>query len=125
MNTTTEQNGFGFADSKEEILGVVCGLIDEAQREYVYDRRKHDRHSLAILVNATPIIDGRLGEPFKAVTHDISAGGLSLICNELIDDPILLLRFPGFNQPPLIVEVIRQTQIGPFWKVAGKFQTDL
>ena len=61
MSSTTEQNGLVYASSKEEIVDVVCGLIDEAQCEYVFDRRKHDRHSLAVLIKATPIKDGRFG----------------------------------------------------------------
>jgi hypothetical protein len=125
MSTTIEQNGLVYADTKEEILDVVCGLIDDAQREYVYDRRKHDRHSLAVVINAAPINDGRLGAPIEALTHDISAGGLSFVYNARIDEPYLLLRFPGFNQRPLILELLRQMKMGPFWMIAGKFQTDL
>jgi hypothetical protein len=122
MSTTFEQNGLVYADSKEAIKDVIRGLIDEAQREYIVDRRKHHRHSLAILINATPIKEGRLGTEFKAVTHDIASGGLSFVHNALIDEPYLLLRFPDFNQQPLILEVLRQTQIGPFWMIAGKFR---
>ena len=59
MATSTEQNGLVYSSSQEEILDIVCGLIDESQREYLYDRRKHDRHSLAVLIKATPIKDGR------------------------------------------------------------------
>jgi hypothetical protein len=126
MSTTIEQNGLVYASSKEEVLDVVCGLIDEAQCEYVYDRRKHDRHSLAVLIKATPLKDGRrLVTEFEALTHDISAGGLSIIYNAPIEEQYLLLRFPGFNQRSLIFEVLRQTKMGPFWMIAGKFQTDL
>ena len=125
MSDTIEQHGLVYADSKEDILAVVCGLIDETQREYVFDRRKHDRYSLAIAVNATPIEDDQLGTEFEAITHDISAGGLSLIHNARIEEPYLWLRFPGFNQSPLILEIVRQTQIGPFWMIAGKFRTGL
>jgi hypothetical protein len=125
MSTTIEQNGLVYVSSKEEILDVVCGLIDEAQREYVYDRRKHDRHPLAVVINAAPIQDARLGAPIEALTHDISAGGLSFVHNARIDEPYLLLRFPGLNQRPLILEILRQKKMGPFWMIAGKFQTDL
>src|SRR5262245_15340847 len=100
MSSTIEQNGFVYADTKEEILDIVCGLLDDAQREYTFDRRKHDRHSLAIAVSATPIQDRRLGAHFEAVTHDISAGGLSFVYNRRIDEPLLLLRFPSFKQRP-------------------------
>jgi hypothetical protein len=125
MNTTTEQNGLGHAETREEILDVVCGLIDEVQRGYTFDRRKHDRHSLAITVKATPIKAGRLGVEFEALTHDISAGGLSFVYDARIDAPNLLLRFPGFDQPPLILEIVHQMRIGPFWKIGGRFRTAL
>jgi hypothetical protein len=125
MSNAIEQNGLTYAGSKEEILDIVCGLIDEAQRDYIFDRRKHDRHSLALAINATPIEDGRTGAEFEALTHDISAGGLSFVSNARIDEPYLLLRFPSFNRPPLILEIVRQNQIGPFWIIAGKFQTAL
>src|SRR5262249_53820654 len=101
------------------------GLIDEAQRNYIFDRRKHDRHSLAVVVNVTPIKDGRLGEEFEAVTHDISAGGLAIIHQARLDEHYLSLRFPTFDQQPLLLEILRQTKIGPFWMIAGKFCTEL
>lgn len=125
MTSTIEQNGLVYAESKEEILDVVCGLIDEAQRNYIFDRRRHDRHSLAIVVSATPVKDGRLRADFEAVTHDISAGGLAFIHTARLDERYLLLRFPGFKQQPLILEILRQSKIGPLWMIAGKFQTDL
>ena len=126
MATSTEQNGLVYSSSQEEILDIVCGLIDESQREYLYDRRKHDRHSLAVLIKATPIKDGRrLGTEFEALTHDISAGGLSFVYNTPIEEQFLLLRFPGFNQRSIILEVLRQTKMGPFWMIAGRFQTDV
>jgi hypothetical protein len=123
--TTIEQNGMVYAGTMEEVLDVVCGLIDEAQRDYIFERRQHDRHSLAIAMTAAPIEDGGLGAEIEAVTHDISAGGLSFVSNTPIEEPHLLVRFPGFNQRPLILEVVRQNQIGPFWIIAGKFQTAL
>jgi hypothetical protein len=123
MSATIERNGLVYAETREEILDVVCGLIDEAQRDYIFDRRKHDRHPLAIAVNVTPIEDSRLGTEFDALTHDISAGGLSFVYNARIDKPYLLLRFPDFDQPPLLLEIVRQKQIGPFWMIAGRFRT--
>ena len=126
MATTTEQNGLVYSSSQEEILDVVCGLIDESRREYAYDRRRHDRHSLAVLVKATPIKDSRrLGTEIEVLTHDISAGGLAFVSNAPIDEQYISLRFPGFSQRPLILEVLRQTKMGPFWMIAGSFQTDL
>ena len=125
MTSTIEQHGLAYAGSKEEILEVVCGLVDEAQRDYIFERRKDDRHSLAIAINAAPIKNGGMGAEFEAITHDISAGGLSFVSNAPIDEPYLLLRFPGFNQRSVILEVVRQNQIGPFWMIAGKFTTAL
>jgi hypothetical protein len=123
MNATLERNGLVYADSKEAINSVVRGVIDEAQREYIVDRRREHRRSLAILVNAAPIKDGQLGTEFAAVTHDISARGISLLHDSRIDEPYLFLRFPEFkDRQALILEVLRQTQIGPYWLIAGKFR---
>ena len=122
MSALVEQNGLGYADSKEAIKAVVRGLIDEAQHEYIVDRRKYHRHPIAILIRATPIKDGKHGAEFKAITHDIASGGLSFVHNAVVNEPYLLLRFPDYNQQPLIMEVLRQTQIGPFWMIAGKFR---
>ncbi len=124
MSITAQQNELGYAESNEAIKAVVRGLIDESQHDYIVDRRKYHRHSIAVLVHATPIKDGKLGAEFKAITHDIASGGLSFVHTALVNGPYLLLRFPDFNQPPLVIEVIRQTQIGPFWMIAGKFRTN-
>ncbi|HKD35656.1 MAG TPA: hypothetical protein VKB78_02620 [Pirellulales bacterium] len=122
MSAIIEHDGLVYADSKEAIKAVVRGLIDEAQHDYIVDRRKHHRHSLAILVRATPIKDGRFGAEFKAITHDIASGGICLVHNSIVNEPYLLLQFPNYNQQPLVMEVIRQTQIGPYWMIAGKFR---
>jgi hypothetical protein len=61
MNATIERNRLDYADTKEAINSVVRGLIDEAQREYIVDRRRERCHSLAILLNVAPIKDGQLG----------------------------------------------------------------
>jgi hypothetical protein len=123
MNAMLERNGLVYADTKEAINSVVRGLIDEAQREYIVDRRRERRQSLAILLNVAPIKDEQLGTEFAAVTHDIATRGMSFLHNSPIDAPYLFLRFPEFNdRQALILEVLRQTQIGPFYMIGGKFR---
>ena len=123
MNALHARIQLNYADSKEAIEDVVRGLIDESQREYIVDRRSERRHSLAVRLGVTPIENGKLATEFAAVTHDISTRGISFLHDSLVECKHLLLRFPDYNRQALVVEVLRQTEIGPFKMVAGRFST--
>jgi hypothetical protein len=124
---TAEQNKpeLIYADSREAINALVLELIEEAQREYTVDRRRERRHPLAMLINVVPIGEnGRLvASGFAAVTRDISARGISFLHTGPVEEKYLFLRFPqaSFDPQALVMEVLRRTEIGPFWIIAGKF----
>jgi hypothetical protein len=114
-----------YADSQDAINALVKELIDEAQRDFVVDRRREHRLPLSILVNAIPI--GKNGRPtgsgFAAVTRDVSARGISFLHTGSVEAKYLFLGFPqaSFNPQALVVEVLRRIEIGPLWIIAGKF----
>jgi hypothetical protein len=114
-----------YADSRAAINVLVKELIDEAQREFVADRRREHRFPLSMLVNVVPI--GKTGRPlasgFAAVTRDVSARGISFLHTGPVEAEYLFLRFPqaSFHPQALVMEVLRRTEIGPFWVIAGKF----
>jgi hypothetical protein len=125
METTIESE-LVYADSREAINALVKELFDEAQREYIIERRREHRFPLAMLVNAVPIGDnGRpIASGFAAVTRDISAQGISFLHTGPVEQKYLFLRFPqaAFDPQALVMEVLRKTEIGPFWIIAGTFR---
>jgi hypothetical protein len=127
METTNEldEPGLTSAESKEAITSLVRELIDEAQQDFIVDRRRDRRYPLFVPVTVTPVGEAsrRLNSTFVAVTRDVSAGGISFLHTSPVDDHYLYLRFTEsrLDAAAIVIEVLRRRQVGPLWDIAGKF----
>lgn len=120
MENIAEKTEQKFAN-KPTIATLVRGLIDEAQKDFVVDRRRERRVPLSIPLTVTPVGNAirRSGE-FIAVTRDISTRGVSFFHTDPADDHYLCIR-SGESQIKVVIEVLRCRKVGPLWEIAGKF----
>jgi len=112
--------------SKEEVIAFAQELLNDIQVDYLAELRAEARCPVCTSIEATPYDSQgqRAGEPFTAVTKDVSACGISFTHNTAILERYLLLRFPRSNQFKsrwIVLEVIRRRQVGPLWEIAGRF----
>src|SRR5690348_12302708 len=129
MPITFAPDGLAYADTKEAITSLVRGLIEQSHHEFVVERRQQHRHPLTTPVNITPLGQDQqpLGDEFSALTYDISTAGISFLHTTPVEHRYLMVRFPQVAPGPrgLVVEVLRWTEAGPFWIIAGRFRTIL
>ena len=89
------------------------------------ERRSEPRHAIAINVLAIPVNEKfeRNGEPFMAVSRDISASGIALFHNRDVPSKFLALEIsdPWGNPLRLILNVLRTRSLGLFYEIAGRF----
>jgi hypothetical protein len=114
-------------DSLENPLEAIGTFIREMIREgqIVANRRQSSRHQLVVPVTVVPVDEGfcPLGQPFMAMTRDISTTGLSLIhtravpCQRLIVE----LRVPSAAGIQVVLQVTRCRALGRFYEIAGYF----
>jgi hypothetical protein len=113
QNTTTDHDEAGLA-----ITVFIRELVDEAQRDFVVDRRREHRFPLLIPVTVTPVREG--ASTFAAVTRDVSLRGVSLLHTGPVEDHYLRIQFKP-DAPPVVIEVLRRRKVGPLFEIAGKF----
>lgn len=122
MNTTIDNSEQKFAD-QATITALVRGLIDDAQKDFVVDRRREHRFPLSVPLTVTPVGNAiQPSEEFVAVTRDISTRGISFFQIDPVDDHYVSIRF-GESAVKVVIEVLRCRKIGPLWEIAGKFLT--
>src|SRR5271170_6599130 len=89
------------------------------------ERRAEPRHAVAINVLAIPLNKHfkKCGEPFMAVTRDLSAGGIAMFHNQNVVAKYLALEIVDAEgeRLRLIMSVLRSQAIGLFYEVAGRF----
>jgi len=90
-----------------------------------HEKRQRPRHSIMAVVVAQPCnAAGNLaGEPFKAVTRDLSTAGLSLLHTRMVKAKFLSIEILNHHGEPIRahLEVIRCHPVGPFYSIAGSF----
>jgi hypothetical protein len=119
MTAAIDQSEPRFAESSEEITALIRRLTDDAQKDFLVDRRREHRYPLLVPVVVTPVG----GPGFTAVTRDISRRGISFLHTTTIDDHYVYLQFPELLETPaIVVEVLRRRQVGPLWEIAGAFR---
>ena len=111
------------AEYKQRINSLVRRLIDDAQKDFVVDRRREHRHPVSVPVIVRPIGDRHMTDGFVAVTRDISTRGVSFFHTAPINYHYLTLHFPESQQSTeaVTIEVLRCHKIGPLFEIAGKF----
>jgi hypothetical protein len=89
------------------------------------ERRAETRHAIVINVLAIPLDKNfkKCGEPFTAVTRDLSASGIAMFHRENVFAKFLALEIvdPSGDRLRLIMSVLRSQAIGLFYEVAGQF----
>jgi hypothetical protein len=115
----------------EEVASFVDELVKRLIEEGHYydgpDRRAENRHVIALQVRVMPLDEEleQIGEPFIAMTKDISRKGISFIHFDSVTAPFLAveLTIPSGSSFQAAVEVLRTRPVGPYWEVAGKYVT--
>lgn len=119
MTAAIEQSEPTLAESSEEITALIRRLTDDAQKDFLVDRRREHRYPLLVPISVTPVG----GTGFTAVTRDVSRRGISFLHTSPIDSHYVYLRFSELlDTPAIVVEVLRRREIGPFWEIAGAFR---
>jgi len=107
-----------------QLVEFVERLVRETVLARVEERRE-PRHKIAIEVLAQPLDPDfqPTSEPFKAMSRDISAGGLGLVHTRSISDKHLLVKLevPSGSRMTLVMEVLRCRPMGLFYDIGGRF----
>ena len=89
------------------------------------ERRSEYRHTVALNVLAIPLDADfeQHGEPFTAITRNVSASGLAMFHSRNVNDKYLALEIgdPWGDRLRLIMSVRRSRHVGLFYEVAGPF----
>ena len=129
--TKSLENGSTTKDSSqqnsapERVVDFVRRIIRSEKLYTGRERRTHLRHPITMPVKATPLTDDQkpAGEPFVAVSRDISIGGMCLYHLFPVSEKYLELDLKGGanEQLHVILEVVRCRQAGPLYEIAGQF----
>jgi hypothetical protein len=90
------------------------------------ERRQTLRYPVTMPIRAVPLDDEGIsaGEPFLAVTRDISVGGLCMYHLAPVVSRLLQLELVNSSkqeQLRVVLEVVRCLQTGPLYEIAGRF----
>lgn len=99
-------------------------FVQQVIRNARSDRRAIPRCPVSILVKATPLNDQQqpAGEPFTAVTRDISLQGICMHHVAPVQCRYLQLELGDSGNSQLtVMEVLRCRAVGSFFEIAGRF----
>ena len=105
-----------------ELLDFVKRVAAELAPSH--DRRGHPRHNFTVQVDVQQLDDDfkPSGEPFEAVTRDLSAIGIGLLHTRPVQSKHLQVTIKASDGPKrLTVEVLRCESIGRFYDIGAKF----
>jgi len=89
------------------------------------ENRNSPRRPISVRLRVIPCNESGepAGQPFVALTRDLSAGGICLVHTRATNASHLLvvLRAQGLEPMQLVVEVLRCRAIGRFYEIAGRF----
>ena len=85
--------------------------------------RKDPRHKLTAEVVVRPVNGAGtiFGEPFRAVTTDISRSGIGFLYSRAVTDKYVCVTFRDGSGTCVILEVVRCRPVGPFYEIGGEF----
>ena len=123
INSTDNSNQI--VCSTDEISQFIDSIDGKVQSFEGVERRSWRRYVVAIptLVFRLDDQDKTCGAPMRAVTRDISVGGISIIHSEPIQDERLKLRLfsPSGKTIQAFVDVRRCQPMGNYFEIAGEF----
>lgn len=118
----------------EEGLRPPKGVFELAERlareatGYEHELRACQRYKLTAEVSIQPVDESfkPTGEPFVAVTQDISAHGLGFVHTRAVNDRLLCIALRGnlcesLRGKALVMEIVRCDPVGSLYSIAGKF----
>ena len=114
-------------NSPDDVFDLINRLLDVADEGPVEENRISDRRPIAIPVKIQPLDANHqpVGEPFSAITRNISMGGVGLIANQTINTPIAEVTCAGqFCQQPFLIHVRYSNQLEDFYLIGGNFVVD-
>lgn len=108
---------------------AVAAFVERAIRNSKYydgpDSRAEPRYPVQLRVAAVPVDENleRIGEPFMAVSRDISGGGIAIYHTRGVTEKLLALELstPAGEKTHVVMEILRCRPVGLFYEIAGKF----
>ena len=89
------------------------------------ERRAEKRKPVVLNIIAVPLDEDRnpCGEPFLALSRNISRGGIALLHTEMVKAPYLLLRIETLKHEVIqaVVQVIRARNFYQFTEISARF----
>jgi hypothetical protein len=89
------------------------------------ERRTEKRRPVVLDIIAVPLDEDRnpCGDPFLALSRNISRGGIALLHTERVKAPFLLLRIETLRHEVIqaVVQVIRARNFYQFTEISGRF----
>ncbi len=108
---------------------AIAAFVERVIRHSKYyegpDSRTEPRYAVRLRVAAVPVDEDlqKIGEPFVAVSRDISGSGIALYHTRDISERFLALELsaPAGDKTYVLLEVLRCRTVGLFYEIAGKF----
>lgn len=129
MLLNNESSSSGKTSSDE-----IESFVQHIAREYFLDgidRRSEPRYRLTIQVRVQPVdeYENVIGAAVRAVTRDLSVGGIGLNCQDPLNGKLIVqLESPSGTKLRTLAEVLRCEPIGYYFDVGCRFlceaQTD-
>lgn len=115
----------GLTHRPEDVVAFVNRLVTEHTEYEGPERRATRRKPLSVPVEVQGLDDdfGVMGQPFSAMTTDISGGGIGFIHSEPLDFKYigLTLRVRSGDEIQLIASIRHCTHIDEFYEIGGRF----
>jgi hypothetical protein len=112
----------------QSTLDQFVGAV-EASRDANDERRTDKRKPVVLDVIAVPLDAQRqpAGEPFLALTRNISHGGISILHTEKVSAPYLLLRLETQRHQTIqaVIQVVRSRSFYQFTEISGRFEVSV
>ena len=112
-------------DLPEGVVDFIRQVIRGEKFHAGPERRGHLRYPLTLPVKVTPLDDNQLptGDPFLAVTRDLSISGLCMYHLQAVQNRYLQLELisPAQERLNVVLEVVRCRAAGPFYEIGGQF----
>jgi hypothetical protein len=109
----------------QAIAAFVERLIRHAKYYDGPDSRSEPRYAVRMPVAAVPVDDDlqRIGEPFVAVSRDLSGKGIAIYHTRRISQRYLALELstPSDEKLHVLLQVLRCRPVGLFYEIAGNF----
>lgn len=114
--------------SPEEIFEIINEIFIGAEVRKLSEQRISERKSFFLPIElqfASSDLE-LVGEPFDAVTRDLSVGGLGIISPVAASSEKAIVKFKTLAQERsgLLIDIRYSNSLGPFFQIGGRFCAD-